>query len=106
MIARARCSTATESEHDWVNAAASLLFQRRPPPALRRPAQLVGGPITLVELQRDDIHRAVPAGGAQANRGSVLTAGNDLDEGVEVGRGLAIDFDDAASRPQLIARGR
>ena len=71
-----------------------------------RAAQLVGRPVALVELQRDDVDRAVPAHRPQPHRGAILAARDRLDECIQIRRRLAVDFDDAAAGPELIARRR
>src|SRR6187431_3708399 len=68
--------------------------------------QFIGRPIVLVELERDYFGGAVPGDGAQPQRGPVRAPLYGLDEGIEIRRGPAVDFDDAPACEEVIARSR
>src|SRR5690606_34659835 len=74
-------------------------------PAFRRSSKLVGRPVLIVELECNDLDRAVPRHRAQPYRAVVLAPHNRAHERIQIRRGLTVDLHDASSRPELISRG-
>src|SRR5450631_4711423 len=87
-------------------AATSAWIQRSAlPTAIALPIELVGRPVMLVELQRNDIGLAIPADGLQAHGAMIRLALHSGDEGVEIRRTLSVDFHDATACVQTVVRG-
>src|SRR5690606_27413831 len=76
-----------------------------PFPAFVSTSELVHRPILIVELERDDFHRAVPGQRSQAQGAAVLASGDGAYERIEIGSRLSVDLRDPSASPQLIARG-
>src|SRR5271154_1420656 len=71
--------------------------RRAYPAAILLASEFVRQPVVLIESQRDDVGLPVPTDGFQPQRRAVGLVAHRPDEGVEIGRRLAIHFRDAAA---------
>src|SRR6185437_8113218 len=81
-------------------------FERLAHPAGVRVHELIGGPVVLVELQRDHFRRVVPSDGLEPHRRAIRPSGDRAEKRIEVRSWHPIDFHDPTARIQAIARGR
>src|SRR5215510_3966529 len=81
----------------------SVQIGARPPTSFAA-LQLVGGPVVLVQLERDDLNRVVPGDRVQAYGRPILTTRDRLDEAVEIRCRLAVHGHDAPARVESISR--